>query len=134
MRADEVRQLACDWLRYAREDLIAAESFPAGQPGGPRHQAFLAQQAAEKAIKAVLVAEQIEFPFTHDLDELRNLAPTTSALHETCPDLADLSQWAVRTRYPTFVAPTEQEAADARRVATEVVRVAEEELAVEEDE
>ena len=41
----------------------------------PRHVCWLAQQAAEKAIKAVLVFLQIDFPRSHDLDALRNLAP-----------------------------------------------------------
>lgn len=34
---------------------------------------FHAQQAAEKAIKAVLAAHQVVFPFTHDLKLLLNL-------------------------------------------------------------
>ena len=47
--------------------------MPASQPGRPRHVAYHAQQAAEKAIKAILVFEQVEFPFTHELNALRHL-------------------------------------------------------------
>jgi HEPN domain-containing protein len=35
---------------------------------------MLCQQAVEKAIKAVLSAEATEFPFIHDLEQLRNFA------------------------------------------------------------
>ena len=42
-------------------------------PNAPRHACWLSQQAAEKALKAALVLERVEFPFTHDLDALRNL-------------------------------------------------------------
>lgn len=50
------------WLRYAQEDLVAAEAM-VGQPKmAPRHACWLAQQAAEKALKAVLVFLQIDFP------------------------------------------------------------------------
>ena len=63
------------WLRYAREDLEAAEGMLESASILPRHVCWLAQQAAEKAIKAVLVFLQIDFPRSHDLDALRNLAP-----------------------------------------------------------
>jgi len=35
---------------------------------------MLAQQAVEKAIKAVLAAKETEFPFIHDLEKLRAFA------------------------------------------------------------
>jgi hypothetical protein len=35
---------------------------------------MLAQQAVEKAIKAVLAAKETEFPFIHDLEKLREFA------------------------------------------------------------
>ncbi len=66
-----------------------------------RHICFLSQQAAEKSLKAVLIFEQIQFPFRHDLDELRNLVPENWA-PRSCPvDLAELREWAVEARYPT---------------------------------
>jgi HEPN domain-containing protein len=63
------------WLRYARQDLVAAEAMLGRSDMWPRHACWLAQQAAEKAIKAVLVFLQIDFPRSHDLDALRNLVP-----------------------------------------------------------
>ena len=87
---------ATRWLRYAEEDLIAAETL-LGQPHVvPRHACWLAQQAAEKALKAVLVFLQIDFPRSHDLDALRNLVPDGRQLKVDHPDLASLTEWAVR--------------------------------------
>ena len=43
------------WLRYAQEDLIGAESLIGQRTIASRHVCWLAQQAAEKALKAVLV-------------------------------------------------------------------------------
>lgn len=64
------------WLRFAEEDLRAAEAG-AGEDGVlPRHVCWLSQQAAEKAVKAVLVFEQVAFPFSHDLEQLRTLVPS----------------------------------------------------------
>lgn len=66
----------------------------------PRQVCFLAQQAAEKTLKTVLVLLEIEFPFTHDLDRLRDLIPQGWRVKSEYPDLADLTIWAVEARYP----------------------------------
>lgn len=88
------------WLRYAREDLMAAASV-LGQPSvASRHVCWLAQQSTEKALKVVLVFLQIDFPRRHDLDALRNLIPSGWRLKAEHPDLADLTEWAVEARYP----------------------------------
>jgi HEPN domain-containing protein len=88
------------WLRYAREDPIGAESLVGQRTITSRHVCWLAQQAAEKALKAVLVFLQINFPRRYDLDALRNLIPVSWPLKEEHPDLADLTEWAVEARYP----------------------------------
>jgi uncharacterized protein len=59
------------WLRYAEEDLEAAERMVAGRGWAPRIACFHAQQAAEKALKAVLVHEGLPLQFTHNLELLR---------------------------------------------------------------
>jgi HEPN domain-containing protein len=62
-------------MRFAEEDLRTAESLLDDEELVPRHACWLAQQAAEKALKAGLVFHQIAHPFRHDLDALRNLLP-----------------------------------------------------------
>jgi HEPN domain-containing protein len=88
------------WLRYAREDLEAAESLLAEETHAPRHPCWLAQQAAEKALKAALVFLEVDFPRRHDLDALRNLLPGDWLVRSQQPDLAELTEWAVEARYP----------------------------------
>ena len=97
---DPVVADALRWLRYSTEDLDVARVLLASSPLVPRHVCWLAQQSAEKALKAALVLEGVEFPFTHDLDALRNRLPETWLVHTTHSDLAELTQWAVETRYP----------------------------------
>lgn len=87
------------WLRFAREDLATAELIV--EHDRPARQAcFHAQQAAEKSIKAALIFLQTEFPYRHDLDFLRTLLPDGWLLKENPQDLAELTAWAVRARYP----------------------------------
>jgi HEPN domain-containing protein len=100
MSEPEHSQEAQRWLRYAREDLSAALSMLEGEDILPRHVCWLAQQAGEKALKAVLIYLQIDFPRSHDLDLLRNLIPDDWLLHTEYPDLAELTEWAVEARYP----------------------------------
>jgi HEPN domain-containing protein len=98
-RPDHVAE-ARRWLRFAAEDLRAAGTLLHETQVPPRHACWLAQQAAEKAIKAALVFLQIEFPKTHDLDALRNLVPEDWTVRQAFPDLADLTEWSVEARYP----------------------------------
>ena len=88
---------------------------------------FDAQQAAEKAIKAVMIKRRVEFPYTHDLARLLSLLEDAG---EEIPDAvlqaADLTDYATVTRYPGMAEPvTEQEYADAVSIAETVVRWAE---------
>lgn len=86
-------------MRHAREDLEAAEVL-AERGMLPRQACFHAQQAAEKAIKAIFVFLQTDFPYTHDLDRLRGLLPEGWLVKENPPDLSGLTFWATRGRYP----------------------------------
>lgn len=62
-----------DLLALAREDLIAAEALDKDERVSDSSVGFHAQQAAEKALKAVLASRGLEFPFTHDLGLLMQL-------------------------------------------------------------
>ncbi len=91
---------AARWLAFAEDDLRAAELVLADEALAPRIACWHAQQAAEKAVKAVLVAQSVDFPFTHDLDALARLLPPGSRVAGSAADLAALSEWAVEARYP----------------------------------
>lgn len=112
MNDPEVLVVLRQWLRYAGEDLRSAEVLLEGD-SVPRAACFHAQQAAEKAIKAIFVFLQVDFPFTHNLDRLRDLLPEGWAVKEDFPDLARLSEWAVQPRYPGDIPEATQEDAKA---------------------
>jgi len=96
----EHKQEARRWLRFASEDLTSARTLAEAAKAPPRQSCWLAQQAAEKALKALLVWHQIDFPRTHDLDLLRNLLPADCAAKARPEDVAELTEWAVEARYP----------------------------------
>jgi HEPN domain-containing protein len=83
---------------------------------------FHGQQAAEKTLKAFLVAHEKTFRKTHDLDELGRVA---TALDPTLAAVAtraiDLTPYAWRFRYPGEPEePSRQEAEEAIALAREV--------------
>ncbi len=91
---------------------------------------FDAQQAAEKAIKAVLLHQNVPFPYTHDLSELLTLVerggePVPQAVREA----VRLTPFAAEARYPGSEEPvTRNEYESALLIAEAVVRWAEERL------
>ena len=99
-----------EWLNHARSNLIQAGG--GGQLPGVYLEdlCFNAQQAAEKAIKAVLIALEVRFPYAHDLSELLRLVEQSGqALPEHIRQAARLSDYAVEARYPGFAEPVSQE-------------------------
>ena len=102
------------WMRHAEEDLITAETLLVQSHVPARQACWFAQQAAEKALKAVLIYLQIDFPRTHDLNVLRDLLPESWHLKTALPNLGDLNRWAVGARYPDDVQePTQVNASEA---------------------
>ena len=91
---------------------------------------FEAQQAAEKAIKAMLIGRGVEFPYVHDLSRLLSLVEEGG---ETIPTViraaGTLTPYAVITRYPGIVRPvTQKEYEKAVEIAEKVIRWAEDHL------
>src|SRR5205807_1081555 len=64
------REVAKRWLRWATEDLMLAEHTAADEELVARGACIWAHQAAEKAIKALLIARDVDPPKLHDLDRL----------------------------------------------------------------
>jgi HEPN domain-containing protein len=119
---DERVEDALLWLAYALGDLEAARSQP-GRRVRPRIVANLAQQAAEKALKAALVLDGTDPPRVHDLDDLRNRLTTRWRVKRRFPDLARLSRYASESRYPDDIEPVRPiESATAVRQAAAIVR------------
>ena len=114
------------WLAHARSDLALVRL---GRRGDvlPEQLCFHAQQAVEKAFKAVLLHRRVDFPFTHDLAQL--LDTLHAAGIEVPAELADadaLTPYAVETRYPGFWGEiSEADVDEAVRVAEGVLHWAE---------
>ena len=101
---DAVEEFCKQWLLKAQEDwdavemLISQENAPAGVV------CFHCQQHVEKLIKAVLVKQRVEFPKTHDILRLIELAQDIlPGLRKLSRFADDLSAHGVDTRYPSDV-------------------------------
>jgi HEPN domain-containing protein len=90
-----------EWMDHAESDLRLAQ-LATGDASIRREQVcFHAQQAAEKAIKAVLLFRQVEFPLTHDIEALMELAEESGlSLPDAVGDAGLLTPYAVEARYP----------------------------------
>ena len=97
-----------DWLQHAHSDLALARTTPL-PPILFEDLCFHAQQAAEKAIKAILVAYDIPVPRTHNLRTLFDLVPAEVSVPADLQEAAGLSDYAVARRYPGASEPVETE-------------------------
>jgi HEPN domain-containing protein len=88
------------WLRLARGDLAAARELLTAEGVAPRQAAYLAQQAAEKALKATIALEGGEPPVTHDLMFLIARCPLEAGLRQVDVDIVALSDAQTAARYP----------------------------------
>lgn len=87
------------WLELAAQDLAVAQSRISGVGFGLL--TYHAQQAAEKAVKAVLVAHSITFPYVHDIGVLLHLIGSSEVEVPVEVLEADiLTDYATAGRYP----------------------------------
>jgi HEPN domain-containing protein len=90
------------WLRRARSNWARAKTGRAAPEVLLEDYCFDAQQAAEKAIKAVLVSRRVEFPKTHVISRLPDLAQQAGAAVPAAVREADvLTVYATHVRYPS---------------------------------
>ena len=117
-----------EWMNRARSDLTQAKSQVPGVY--LENLCFNAQQAAEKAIKAVMIARDIEFPFVHDLARLLSLLEDGGeVIPEAIHRAGELTDYATITRYPGEIRPvSEAEYREAIAIAEAVVHWAEERI------
>jgi len=117
-----------EWVNRARSNLLQAQARQEGVY--LEDLCFLAQQAAEKAIKAVLIHLGVEFPYTHDLATLIALVVGAGlSVSEAVAQAARITRFAVLARYPGLAEPvTEEEYERAMAIAKEVVEWAQQEV------
>ena len=90
---------AQDWLRHARSDLALARMRKTKMLLY-EHLCFHAQQAAEKALKAVLVHHDVRVPRSHDLAYLMSMLPEDVSIPVPIIEIPTLTKYAVQQRYP----------------------------------
>lgn len=115
-----------EWLRRAKSNLAKAKQRKPKEAYW-EDLCFDAQQAVEKAIKAILTHRGVQFPKIHDIGELLSLLDQSG---EKIPKgfwrADDLTQYAVETRYPGPAEPvTRSEHREAVKIAERVVKWAE---------
>lgn len=100
-RTEDVRA----WLRKAELDLrVAAHEISAAESGLWSDVVFHAQQATEKALKALLALHDVPFRKTHNLEELGRQCVVVDSTLETLADhAAPLTEYAWKFRNPGHV-------------------------------
>jgi len=93
-----VRDEVLDWLAEARADLRHAEAST--RIGDYNWACFAAQQAAEKALKALILHVLGEYPRGHDLVRLYRRVREVVGLGLSESSLARLSAYYTQARYP----------------------------------
>ncbi|MCX5809947.1 MAG: HEPN domain-containing protein [Proteobacteria bacterium] len=120
-----------EWVSHAESDLAIAR-LGDGKPGVlPQQICFHAQQAAEKALKAVLLFHKIDFAWTHDITELTDIFEEAGiTLPEDFQDAGDLTPYAVESRYPGYWGTIDEEdVKEAIELAEKIVKWARESIA-----
>lgn len=114
-----------EWLNRARSDLALARTR------GPdiylEDLCFHAQQAVEKAVKALLLMHKVEFPYIHDIAQLMTLLEGAGQqVPDPIREAERLTRFAVAIRYPGLLPPVSlEEYQEAVAMATQAVDWAE---------
>lgn len=91
--------LLAGWLARVEDDLIAIENTIRGK-FAPNIIAFHAQQASEKLLKLVLLAQGIKPPYIHSLKRLMELLQADFPLRKSMLVLLEFENMHLDSRYP----------------------------------
>ena len=119
---DEQAEIAKQWLAKAESDLLNADNNLKAENVPYDTVCFHCQQAAEKMLKAYLVARGKEYPISHDLllilERIMSLDPRAEKLRDA---LVLLIPYAVEVRYPDdYSMPSAEDTRQARQAVQEV--------------
>jgi HEPN domain-containing protein len=108
------------WLKLAEAEFAAAEGLiEIGQ--ALQGACFHCQQAAEKALKAWLIAHDVDPPKTHELKDLIALSTSIECrFNEFLTDADALTEYAVERRYDADFWPTLDQARTALEQAQRI--------------
>lgn len=116
-------EVSKQWIAKAKNDLLNADNNLKAEEIPLDTVCFHCQQAAEKFLKAYLVANGCSYPISHDLiiilEKILSLNSSAEVLRD---DLALLMPYAVEIRYPDdWFMPTEDDAKEARKAVSHVL-------------
>ncbi len=119
--SDEI-EVSKQWVAKAKNDLLNADNNLKAEEIPFDTVCFHCQQAAEKFLKAYLVANDNSYPISHDLILLlEKILPLNASAEVLRDDLALLMPYAVEIRYPDdWFMPTEEDAKEAREAVSHV--------------
>lgn len=124
------KDVAEEWLNYAENDLEVAKTiFEKGESFNSIVM-FHAPQAAEKAIKTILIAEEILYPKTHDLNKLLTLMEDKKNFPSKLYTLiAAFEEFGVDVRYPDReILITEKDILNVISSSSEIIKIAHEQI------
>src|SRR5437016_10855937 len=124
---------AQEWLAYADGDLHYARLGQKDADALESLIVFHAQQAIEKALKAVLVGHEVDFPKTHDLEQLVEIIEEAGiAWPAGLNKVLQFTTFATQGRYPGFGDPiTDADVEEAIVMAEKVLVWAKQQVAGE---
>lgn len=113
-----------DWLRRAKSNMERAKAGKISEEILYEDLCFDCQQAVEKALKALLISIDKEFPPTHAITSLLELIQETGiGIPEAVKQAIDLTEYVVETRYPGDYEPVNKsDYQTALKTANEVLR------------
>lgn len=124
--------MARRWLRWAEEDLALAVHTASDADLVARGACVWAHQAAEKAIKALLVLRDIDPPKLHDLDRLAQRLPHGGGSAFDAIELPELTRWSIEGRYPADLdEATHADAVKVIAIATQILDLVRPLIAIE---
>jgi HEPN domain-containing protein len=117
-------ELARQWLAKAKNDLLCADNNLKADETPFDTVCFHCQQAAEKILKAFLIAKGQPYPPTHDLllmlEKVLPISPDAENIRDA---LAILTPYAVEVRYlDESHIPSQHDAVEARDAAAQVFK------------
>lgn len=89
-----------EWLRFAQDDLEAAEYLTGMHAKKLEIICYHCQQCAEKSLKSLYAFQDIEIPRSHDFQVLTSGLTPVYAFDRLDSEFATLQPFAVAVRYP----------------------------------
>jgi HEPN domain-containing protein len=99
-----------EWIKFADNDLLAAESLNKIHPKPVEIICYHCQQSAEKYLKAYLIFKETEFEKTHNLNFILSLCIEKNVDFEIIKkEITRLNPYSVHTRYPSSIEINEED-------------------------